>query len=269
MFDWLKQLFSSYEPENEQQEQPETAETPVEKGISPEKPQEDTSFDLQEHIIEGVVRALRPLRGMKNLSGISVYSENPYCLAVIQNNEFAHELALAFDNADMSSFGLKRVAVVDSLPEDRQQLLTALEGKVYVSISKKAEPTRCSTARLVAVGDASALTQPEYLLDSKIKTTYHIGRGVHSSRNTLRFNDVVISNAFNTVSSEQADIVYHHGDFWLKACQGGCRALGGSPTKILTDGKTNELTDTQSMIRLHDGDIIELGKAVLIKFILS
>ncbi len=265
MFDWLKKLFASYEPEEETKKQQETVQTPAENDTPTEKPLEDNSFDLQEHIIDGVVKALRPLRGMKNLSGISVFSEDPYCLAVMRNDEFARELALAFDNADMASFGLRKVAVIDTLPHDRSHLITAVDGKVYVSIAKQAEKIYHTTARLTPLKEGT-LEKTEYLLDSQTKTTYHIGRGRQSSRNTLRFNDIVINDDHATVSSEQADIIHRNGSFHLKACKGGCRAEGGSATKILTGDSAKELMDTISMVRLHHGNIIELGKDVLIKF---
>ena len=46
----------------------------------------------------------------------------------------------------------------------------------------------------------------------------------------------------------------------------GCRTSNGSPTKIIRDQEPIELRDSASAYRLKDGDIIELGKSVLLIF---
>ncbi len=73
----------------------------------------------------------------------------------------------------------------------------------------------------------------------------------------------------NHVSSTHADIVFKNNRYYIKAAIGGCRAIGGSPTKVVRDEKATELRDTTLLYPLEDGDIIELGKNVLLMFSLS
>lgn len=71
------------------------------------------------------------------------------------------------------------------------------------------------------------------------------------------------------VSSAHADIVFKNGNYYLRAAVGGCRALGGSPTKIVRNENVIEMRNTTLLYLLENGDILELGKNVLLLFSLS
>ena len=123
------------------------------------------------------------------------------------------------------------------------------------------------------------MMKPSYILDSDKKKIYHIGRGTASRKGgKYRVNDIVIKDKEADsdllqcnmhVSSTHADIVFKNNRYYIKAAIGGCRAIGGSPTKVVRDEKATELRDTTFLCPLEDGDIIELGKNVLLMFSLS
>ena len=121
-----------------------------------------------------------------------------------------------------------------------------------------------------------ALAAGSYCLDITQQTEWHIGRGASSRRaGVYRDNDIVVDdlaadpemrrlNAL--VSSSQADILYQEGRFWLRATRYGCRLTGGAPTKVLRKGKKSELTSTDELFELRNGDLIELGRSVVLTF---
>ena len=190
------------------------------------------------------------------------------------------DLRLALDNAMLEAVGSRSIVTrfdtVDHIPENAR---TLVEDQLYVTWRSEAPRPKESApvkARISAVEPMGTLRQSEYLIDSAIKPVWHIGRGaVSPAAGSYRRNDIMIHDADpsaemqkinNHVSSNHADIVARSGRFYLKACAGGCRSLGGSPTKLVHNDKPIEITDTATLHPLADGDLIELGKSVLLQF---
>ena len=190
------------------------------------------------------------------------------------------DLRLALDNAMREAVGSRSIVTrfdtVDHIPENAR---TLVEDQLYVTWRSEAPRPKESApvkARISAVEPMGTLRQSEYLIDSAIKPVWHIGRGaVSPAAGSYRRNDIMIHDADpsaemqkinNHVSSNHADIVARSGRFYLKACAGGCRSLGGSPTKLVHNDKPIEITDTATLHPLADGDLIELGKSVLLQF---
>ena len=67
------------------------------------------------------------------------------------------------------------------------------------------------------------------------------------------------------VSSAHADLVCKDGRFFLQVLPPGC-AIGGNSTRIIRDQKPIELDQPSLSYPLLDGDLIELGRAVLLEF---
>lgn len=190
------------------------------------------------------------------------------------------DLRLALDNAMLEAVGSRSLVIrfdtVDRIPENARSLV---ENQLYVTWRSEAprpkEPAPVK-ARISAVESMGSLRRSEYLIDSAIKPVWHIGRGaVSPAAGSYRRNDIIIHDADpsadmqavnNHVSSNHADIVARSGRFYIKACTGGCRSLGGSPTKLVHDDKPTEISDTATLHPLADGDLIELGKSVLLQF---
>lgn len=190
------------------------------------------------------------------------------------------DLRLALDNAMLEAVGSRSIVTrfdtVDHIPENAR---TLVEDQLYVTWRSEAPRPKESApvkARISAVEPMGTLRQSEYLIDSAMKPVWHIGRGaVSPAAGSYRRNDIMIHDADpsaemqkinNHVSSNHVDIVARSGRFYLKACAGGCRSLGGSPTKLVHNDKPIEITDTATLHPLADGDLIELGKSVLLQF---
>ena len=255
----FKKIFSPYaDGKNENSDKA----APEENGKSEmqKKSSAKAHIDLEEQILEAVVEAVKPLRGMKGGGSLRIHTCDPYFSTVISDDEFPSNLALAFDNEGMEEFGRMKVAVSTAMPQNKSEMIEAIEGKLFIAIGKKEGP---KTMRISIL--AEALKDSPILLDSAAKHLFHIGRGKHPINTMRRENDIAVAEQYNTVSSAHADIKYKNGRFFLQAKPGGCRAEGGSATFILRDGQPKELLDTFSMTLLRHNDIIELGKTVRLK----
>ena len=157
-----------------------------------------------------------------------------------------------------------KVAVSTAMPQNKSEMIEAIEGKLFIAIGKKEGP-KTMRISILAEEPNDALEDSPILLDSAAKHLFHIGRGKHPINTMRRENDIAVAEQYNTVSSAHADIKYKNGRFFLQAKPGGCRAEGGSATFILRDGQPKELLDTFSMTLLRHNDIIELGKTVRLK----
>ena len=150
------------------------------------------------------------------------------------------------------------------------------DGKIWFSWSDAQEQQEIVKARISVVKGYGSLKTKSIVLDSSKKNRYLIGRGEISHKDGFhRVNDIIIDDACedermqqlnNHVSSSHADIVVHNGRYHLKAMPSGCRASGGSATMIIRDRQKIELKDVNMMYQLKSGDIIELGKSVLLEF---
>ena len=241
----FKKIFSPYaDGKNENSDKA----APEENGKSEmqKKSSAKAHIDLEERILEAVVEAVKPLRGMKGGGSLRIHTCDP------------------FDNEGMEEFGRMKVAVSTAMPQNKSEMIEAIEGKLFIAIGKKEGP-KTMRISILAEEPNDALEDSPILLDSAAKHLFHIGRGKHPINTMRRENDIAVAEQYNTVSSAHADIKYKNGRFFLQAKPGGCRAEGGSATFILRDGQPKELLDTFSMTLLRHNDIIELGKTVRLK----
>lgn len=206
--------------------------------------------------------------------------------------KFEKDLKLELANSFLEKIGSGSLQVVIRPQVDKDSCNCLIENRIYyvwetpeVEEIEEAQPEETPVvqergeARITIIEDTGSLAKTKYLLDSQKKTLYHIGRGPKTSKGgKYRVNDIVIKedekdeelrrrNAY--VSSAHADIIYRDNKFYLQACVGGCRARGGSPTKIIRNEEPRELRDTSVTYPLQDGDVIELGKSVMLLFTLK
>ena len=148
-------------------------------------------------------------------------------------------------------------------------------GKVFVTFRQE-ETVSSNKAVLSICRGKGSMAKSSYTLDPSVKTRYRIGRGEDSTRPeySFRVNDIVIrtddadkkvQSLNNHVSSAHADLVYQEGRFYFQVLPPGC-AVGGNITRIVRDQKPFELDNPSISYPLSDGDLIELGGAVLLEF---
>ncbi len=148
-------------------------------------------------------------------------------------------------------------------------------GKVFLTFQQEVEPVS-GKAVITISRTKGSLARNSYVIDPSAKSRYRIGRGETSSRPeySFRTNDIIIkSDESDTdiqdlnkrVSSAHADLVCKDGRFFLQVLPPGC-AIGGNSTRIIRDQKPIELDQPSLSYPLLDGDLIELGRAVLLEF---
>lgn len=237
----------------------------------------DNPTDRTHQLIDNIVNAMR--RADKSCASFTVWAVSDYYASIIGTSEFEHQLRTALDNADLTICGGGSIIMRHAVPSDDDKPVDVMASKVFVTTVSKAADIQADTrvtARITVLEGTGTLEQPEYLLDSDLKKNYHIGRGKAVRRSdSFRRNDIVIVDnepdeildALNKhVSGSQADIVFCNSFFGLRAMKSGCRSEGGVATKILRENSVTELTDSNRIHRLENGDMIELGKSVVLQF---
>ncbi|MDE6332631.1 MAG: hypothetical protein K2L80_08515, partial [Muribaculaceae bacterium] len=200
-------------------------------------------------------------------------------------NRFEDDLKRELTNAFLEKIGSKSLQIVLKPKSETDDCLCLIDNQVYYkwvtaetnSEDKSKEiPYERVLASVSIIEGTGSMMKQSYILDSDSKKIFHIGRGVTSRKGgKYRINDIVIKDKETDhellecnahVSSAHADIVFKNNKFYIKAAIGGCRATGGSPTKLVRNEKATELRDTNLLYSLEDGDIIELGKSVLLAY---
>lgn len=238
---------------------------------------------LLESVRELIIDSIVPFTGKDDYSALTIWV-NDQLYHIISREDFITNLRASFDSMHLSSLGSGEIKVKQGIPSPsdgaspiiKKGLIPA--GKLwYRLIEKGKEEVKLCKASLSIYQGLGSCKEKEYILSSDDKSVYRIGRGVVSRKpgSTYRINDIIIEEnnpdqniqkLNNFVSSSQANIYLEKGGFYLKAMPSGCRTSNGSPTKIIRDQEPIELRDSASAYRLKDGDIIELGKSVLLIF---
>lgn len=249
---------------------------PKPSGIKNEEKKQPNVIVRQNEIISAVVGYLKQFYGQKAFhDSIVVWTTNQENRVAIHDDGFLDDLCLALENANLHVIAKANILVEDDKPPENNNFHKALEG-LFIEIRRTTVEAVSGKARITSVPGFGTLSQNEYVLDSTQKTVFHIGRGEIGKYGSYRVNDIVVKAdetdpeqkvRNNNVSSVHADIVFRNNAFHLKAMPRGCRSTGGSATKIVrTHSKPFELEDTITLSPLHHGDLIELGKNVLLKF---
>lgn len=254
-----------------------------------------TAIDKRAFVIGEIIKKLSNSTGtdsklVENLTIIVVRNEEDDDMTQYDwvGKRFEDDLKRELANAFLDKIGSKSLQIMLKPKSEAEGCLCLIENQVYykweklgASSEEKPEemPYKRCVATLSIIEGTGSMIKPAYTLDSDSKKLYHIGRGVNARKNgKYRINDIVIKdkeadpelldcNAH--VSSAHADIVFKNNAYYVRAAAGGCRASGGSPTKIVRDENATELRDTALLYPLEDGDILELGKTVLLQFTLG
>jgi len=245
------------------------------------KKQPDNAVDLQEEIIDSIVDYLKQFYGKDFSETIVIWTTNQQNQVIVRDNDFSGALCLALDNAHLHVISKANILFEYQKPPEGNNFHEAMDG-LFIEIRSITNPQAVflkAKACITSVLGFGTLSQNEYFLDPKQKTIYHIGRGEIGRYETYLNNDIVIKadesdpeqkEKNRNVSSTHAEIVFKNNIFHLKALPRGCRFTGGSATKIVrSENKPIELEDTITLYPLYNGDLIELGKNVLLKFEIS
>lgn len=254
-----------------------------------------TAIDKRAFVINEFLKKFRSSTGtdstlMENLVIIVVRNEEDDDMAQYDwvGKRFEEDLKRELTNAFLDKIGSKSLQVILKPKSETDGCISLIENHVYYKWGKtvagedgmsKEIPYERVIASVSILEGSGSMIKHSYNLDSDIKKIYHIGRGIASRKDgKYRINDIVINDKetapellqYNLhVSSAHADIVFKNNKYYLRAAVGGCRALGGSPTKIVRSENVTEVRNTTLLYPLEDGDILELGKNVLLVFSLS
>ncbi|MCM1348361.1 MAG: hypothetical protein NC338_03035 [Firmicutes bacterium] len=244
----------------------------------------NNAIDKRDRAIRYILDEFRAATGSNNSAMASLYlfvivDREDYDIAEYAwaDDTMKEQLRLQLDNAMLDAVGKRKLEIVfitkDALTSDAKTVIPDVLYYTFVNAPVTQKQVR---AKISIIDGTGSLAKPEYLLDSKERKVYHIGRGPVSRKpGAMRPNDIVIRDADpdkelqgrnNYVSSAHADIVADNGHFYIKALRWGCRPLGGAATKLIYDGNEHEICDINMKYPLNDGYIIELGKEVMLMF---
>lgn len=248
----------------------------------------NNAIDNRDQAVRMIVDSFRRATGSKSnefadLTVIVPYTETTFdpLNHAWADDQFLTDLRRELDNALLSAVGsrdikLKFLRLADVQKDSCREIIPDALYVCWKKLRAKQNNPGAVAGRLTIINGTGSLMQESYLVDSSVKSVYHIGRGevVRLSGN-IRRNDIVVCEAetnpelaeYNArVSSNHADLVARSGRLYLRAAAGGCRALGGSVTKLIRNDEIIELNDTSSMMPVNDGDMIELGKNLTLLF---
>lgn len=274
----LKQKSESKANENEETEQTSSTTSTLELP--------DNAIEAREKIIKEIIKKLNSLYKIKEkFKGITIYVSNPLLILHIDNDEFKDDLRLELENTGLNSlFDSENHPIVISTDTPPINAIVVPDLGLAIVLTKRAskenggdggKPQPTGKIKISIYEGQGSLKETEYVLDSTQKRVFHIGwsRTVRA-KGPLRINDVVIKDdetddelkkLNSKVSRSHADIAWRDGRFFLKAMPSGCRPEGGAVTKVFRDDKEIELLTSSMFEQLCDGDLIELGKAVILQ----
>lgn len=195
-------------------------------------------------------------------------------------DDFAQELAEYW--VVESGYTFEKVEVKHGRPENEQEArkvnVDIDSFGIYLQEQLVEKENHIKKASISIFGGNGSLLQEKYELSNEVlekehRKFYHIGRGEHPDMEdgSYRQNHIVIDDKNNLdknrfVSRAHARIGYSENiGFYLQVEFGGSR-LSGNRTRLFRDEEKIEVENVDMKHPLHDGDLIELGKAVLLQF---
>ncbi|GAB6120560.1 FHA domain-containing protein [Dysgonomonas termitidis] len=269
--------------ETPQQEVP-RAERQEKKGNNPQTATDTVTF--RSNLIEAIVNKLRPQAFADKVDGyytlyVAGTNDDLNYQAEINKADFLNDLLLALENANITAVANVPWTIKTELPpENAAGISEVMPGIRLQYVNKVAEATPAqpvhTKARVSIWHGRGSLVQNSYQLDSTKQKTYNIGRGEFNEE-TFHENHIVINdresnpdkNELNTyVSRMHAKIVFVEGKgFCLQVLPGGSKLASNGRTRIIHgEDSSVEAQNLNVRYQLFNGDIIELGRKVLLKF---
>ncbi len=251
----------------------------------PETSQIDNAVDMKKYIINALLAQFKQLRfneGASNIRQVTIWAANPVHIRLIMNGEFVTSLHTEIENHLITALTKADIIVRMGKPSSKIPSSCILEDSIWFSflIEEEVKKKMNGKARITVAGGRGSMMKKTYDLNVTERTVFHIGRGESESNkerpfreNQIAINDQEKDKALKElnfhVSGTHADLIYDNEAFYLKATPYGCRP-DGSKTAVIREGVSGseeyELRDSASRFRLRDGDLIELGGAVMLLF---
>lgn len=251
----------------------------------PEASQIDNAVDAKKSIINALLSRFKQLRfneGDGNIRQVTIWVADPVYIRLIKNDEFVTRLHTEIENHLITALTKAEIVVRMGKPSSKIQSSCILEDAIWFSflIEEEVKKKMTGKARITIAGGRGSMMKKTYDLNVMERTVFHIGRGESEANKERPFreNQIAINDQEKDktlkelnfhVSGTHADLIYDKEAFYLKATPYGCRP-DGSKTAVIREGANGseeyELRDSESRFRLRDGDLIELGGAVLLLF---
>ena len=206
-----------------------------------------------------------------------VTTEGPNYQTEVNEEGFIESLQLAFDNAELQEVGSDAQWIVktDALPENAEDAgFYKIDEGIYLDMRPPAgeqdeQPDIPTKARISIADNRGSLLHNEYLLDAEMQEAWQIGRGERDR--TEEKNHIAISDNDNDKQFENNKYVSNrHAQIIFVANNGFCvKSLNDNNRTIIyrCENRIADLKDLNSVSNpLQDGDRIELGKHVSLKF---
>jgi hypothetical protein len=300
----LNKLINFFAPKDEENVSEETAQEKVapqedviprvetQKEVVPpkEKPKMPTVTDavtLRNNLVSAIVNKLRPQAFADKVDGsytlyVSGTNDDLNYQAEVNKPDFKNELLLALENANITAIAHVPWTIKIELPPENATVSEVIAGVHLQYVNKATEPVAAPIhvkAKVSIWHDRGSLVQNAYLLDSAKQKVYNIGRGEFNEEtfheNHIAINEresnPAISELNNYVSRTHAKIVFVEGKgFCLQVLPGGSKLASDGRTRIIHgEDSSVEAQNLNVKHQLFDGDIIELGRKVLLKYEIS
>ncbi len=239
---------------------------------------DDSAPEIRASVVDNTRQMLKNLLGKDDFTGAVFYVDRS-SLGLVLDKTFENQLRLMFENSGFSSLANGTLKIVSNKKAE-PNAADVYKQKIFVELltAKTTADVPSQKAKISVAFNHGSLKQSEYLIDpvSDGKTVYKIGRGEFTTKNGVpRQNDIVINddepnttlaNLNNYVSSSHANIELTNGRFYLHAMISGFSS--GNATKIIREGTPNpiKIETDKTLYPLQNGDIIELGRSVMLKF---
>jgi len=265
--------------------------------LSKEKNEEEAKgenlniIEIEENIKNALVKSLefinsndeKASRLALNVFLINDKLFNSLCL-VNNSNDFIQSLKEKIDIELGVAF--KSIQIYNEKPSGEKQLVSVEDSHYSSFLFYTLEDTLDEKIEgFNHLATISALEKSGSILEKVVKLqpipnkVYNIGRGkmVRTSNGMLRVNHIIIDNSEQSdeyennkyVSSNHAHITYLKDDGFVIYVDSGGTRIKGNRTRILRDGLKEPIdlgSDTKAPVPLENGDVIELGKHVLLEF---
>ena len=240
----------------------------------------DNAIESREYIINAIIQSLEPMQGLSKdkFNGLTIYITEQRLQLLTEGKDFLQHLCAQMDNHGFESLSDLVAITNDTAPNNAITVMPGMRLMLHQKESKGGEelpPPATGKMRIFIFEGQGSMQQAEYILNAKEKQVFHIGRiKFVRDLSPRRINDVVIKDDESVdelkklnskVSRSHADIIWRDGMFFIKAMRGGCRPEGGAATKVIRNEQETEMLTSNMLYPLRDGDLIELGKAVILQ----
>ena len=261
-------------------------------GVSKKQPSEDSSsvigdnpIDTEEKILNAILNIFNSVYKNRNKDIdnkiFTLWILDNLLSEMITKQEFSdHLITMLADegyNTEWNAVKLEKPPLDNTFTPIINGVLMQIEKKRVVATIKD-KPIR-KKAKISVVNNKGALLRKVYTLDSEKQQRYNIGVGEcpYNSGGSFRENHIAIDDNVDSpeyqnnkrVSRAHAYIGFCTiNGFYLQVEVGGSKVHSGNRTRIFRENGNQiiELDNITLPVPLLDGDIIELGKAVCLRF---